>query len=223
MIITIEGPDGSGKSTQAKMLADRLGFDLQRFPDRSTPIGKLIDRHLKGQLKLGAYADVGDHAASVEFIEADVLDDALMFQAMMLANRMEVGRKLRRAHLGLGRVAGMVCDRYYQSGLVYGSADGLNLEHLKQMHELLPQADLNVLVHVPASVCVERLAARGNPDRYEGKPGFIEQVVDGYDQLWHDEAMSDESWIVVDGTRPVEAVHEAIMERYNHHKQTRGE
>lgn len=54
--IVFEGVDRSGKTTQAKLLADRLQAHHIRFPDRSTGIGSIIDRYLRKEVELEDHA-----------------------------------------------------------------------------------------------------------------------------------------------------------------------
>jgi len=207
VIIVIEGADGSGKSTQAKLLAERISYQLQRFPDRATRIGRLIDMHLKSEIALAATSP-----GEPPLVLADGLADALMFQCLQLANRMEHGDFLRNA--SRSSMINVVCDRYSQSGIVYGTADGLSLDHMLEIHSLVPEANLNILIDVPADVSRRRLEARGNADRYESKRGdFLTRVSDGYRNLWARKRVSGlgGSWSWIDGTMPVEAVHEEVM------------
>lgn len=188
MFITFEGPDGSGKTSQSKALAEWMGAEWRCFPDRRTPIGKLIDLHLKGRWK--AVYD-GDEGPAPEYL------DALMFQALQLANRAEVAADFVRV-LGTGK--SIVCDRYWGSGYAYGVADGLDPEYMVQIHGYLPVPDLNILIDVPTEVSVSRLAGRGGTiERYEGSVAFLEKVAGNYRKLWATK-QRDARWIVVDGS-----------------------
>ena len=65
LFIVIEGTDKSGKTTQVRRLADSLKkaspVEIISFPDRDTPIGKLLDGYLKGKV------DLDDHAVHLLF------------------------------------------------------------------------------------------------------------------------------------------------------------
>lgn len=192
MFITFEGPDGSGKTSQSKALAEWLGAEWRCFPDRRTPIGHLIDLHLKGRWSAKFDADDGP----TREVTSEHLD-ALMFQALQLANRAEVVGEFA-ASLKAGKH--IVCDRYWGSGYAYGVADGLDPEYMVKIHGYLPAPDFNVLIDVPTSVSVGRLASRGGAaERYEGSVVFMETVAANYRKLW---AMKkdDPRWIVVDGS-----------------------
>src|SRR5205809_4314606 len=103
--IVLEGLDHSGKTTQCKCLVERLtkeGYKVEsmRFPDRTTPIGKLIDTHLKSDVELS--------------------DEAI--HLLFSANRWEL-HKIIMDKLSEGIT--IICDRYAYSGWAYGAAKGL--------------------------------------------------------------------------------------------------
>jgi thymidylate kinase len=105
----------------------------------------------------------------------------------------------------------LVLNRYWPSGVVYGQADGLNVDWLLQVHVMLPQAHHYVLIDIPAEVSTMRRPERR--DRYEMQPGLMEIVASGYLELWsrmHDAHMS--AWHMVDGTKKSDQVHEAICD-----------
>lgn len=190
--IVIEGPDGVGKSTHSKMLADRLDYRWQCFPDRTTPIGRLLDSYLKGRWRAFENATV---------LESKVDPfNGLIFQGLQLANRTEHLRRLRNAsEKGLP----LVLDRYWMSGYAYGKLDGLDPDWLIEVHQNLPPAHLNILIDVPEEISVERLKARGaSAERYENVD-MIHQIRSNYLELWGKAASIHGSgrWVIVDGNK----------------------
>ena len=136
VLVAIEGPDRAGKSTQARMLAAglrRLGLRAAvfRFPDRSTPTGRLIDRHLRGE----------------EHIPNSTLQD------LFVANRREAAAGIRAA-VAAGAV--VVLDRYCFSGVAYGAASGLSAVECAAREEGLPAPDLVVCMDVLPGEAGER-------------------------------------------------------------------
>lgn len=103
-LITIEGPDGTGKSTQIELLCDRLRLTGQTvvkydFPHKSgTPIGELIGGFLRGQ-----FGEV-----TPEFL-------ALAFSVDRLESRARLLADLTAGHT-------VVCDRYVTSNIAFQSA-----------------------------------------------------------------------------------------------------
>ncbi|KAK3328595.1 thymidylate kinase-domain-containing protein [Cercophora scortea] len=124
-LIVLEGLDRSGKTTQVKLLEQRfveLGkkVKVMRFPDRTTPIGQMIDSYLKSQL------DLEDHVIHLLFS----------------ANRWEAVKTIN--HL-LTTGTTVLCDRYYHSGIVYSAAKhnpSLPLSWARAPEVGLPRPDL---------------------------------------------------------------------------------
>ena len=220
--VVIEGPDGLGKTSQSKALAEYLFGKWYRFPNRDTPFGKLIDGHLRRYWS--AAASVSTMTTShrsrhegpemSEFFEQKGiwLDqygdkmDALAFQAIQLANRMEcIGpmmKTLSNQHV--------VCDRYWPSGYAYGGADGLDKEHMLQVHSYLPDPDVMLLLDGDSKMSFERMSARGDTrDRYEGNRGFLDKVANNYRDLWNAHK-GQNGWEVVDARGSKEEVQEKI-------------
>ncbi|KAF1739826.1 Thymidylate kinase [Beauveria bassiana] len=104
--IVLEGLDRSGKTTQVKLLEQnfieqgRL-VKLMRFPDRTTPVGQMIDSYLKSAVRMD------DHAIHLLFS----------------ANRWEAAEEIKSL---LESGTNIVCDRYTHSGMVYSAAKGLS-------------------------------------------------------------------------------------------------
>lgn len=137
MLIELEGCDGVGKTTVAKLLAAKLGAGYLKFPDRSTPTGAVIDRMLRGELT----------------------PEPVVFQALCVVNIFEhmadIEAALRSCRYHV------VCDRWVQSAFVYGASDGLSEDWLYEVMRPVPDADLHVLLYMePARIEGERLAGR---------------------------------------------------------------
>jgi dTMP kinase len=187
-LIALEGIDGCGKSTQARLLADRLGALLTFEP--------------------------GDTALGVSLrplvLDPDQVSVAPRTEALLMAaDRAQHVIDVVRPALDGG--TWVVTDRYSASTLAYqGYGRGLDLGDLARLMEwatagLAP--DLYVLVEV--DLAVGRARRRGSAsDRMERlDEGFRQRVADGYRQLAD---RQDTPWLVVDGTGPVEAVATAV-------------
>jgi dTMP kinase len=184
----LEGIDGSGKSTQALLLAERLGAVLT-FAPGATPLGAAL-RHLL----LGT-----EHPPVSERAEA----------LLMAADRAQHVAEVVEPAL----VAGdwVVTDRFSGSTLAYqGYGHGLDVGELDTLVSWAAgglSPDLVVLIEVPVAVAADRRGV-GRPDRLEGLgPAFQQRVAEGFRRL---AARSPETWVVVDGTGGVDEVAAAV-------------
>jgi dTMP kinase len=194
--ITLEGPDGSGKTTAARHLAtwlrDRGLTVLLTQEPGGTALGDEVRRlvlHHRG------LAD-----------DLDPRTDALLFAAQRAQH---VARMIRPA---LERGEWVVCARYLDSSLAYqGAAYGLDADEMHRLQTfatdgLMP--DLTLLIDVPVEVGLSR-KRRGIWNRFEDTEGvaFFEKVRRAYHNL---AAADAERFRVLDGSGSVEGVDEAV-------------
>ncbi len=187
--IVFEGGEGSGKSTQAKVLAQRLGA-LLTFEPGDTALGAQVRNILLDQATL----------------EITPRAEALL----MAADRAQHVVEVVRPALAAGRT--VVSDRYLASSVAYQGfgrqLDPVEVANLSAWATEELQPDLVVLLEVPLSVSRQRT---GNPrDRLEaaGKD-FHRRVHDGF----LEQAMADtERFAVIDGTQPKQAVADAVWD-----------
>lgn len=175
MIVALEGIDRSGKSTAALKLTEYLKAKLFKFPDKTSPTGELIYAHL--QKKWSAEPAIFQASNENEQLKRNHLD-ALVFQSLQLANRMEAASEIMEA----AAQGNVVFDRYWASGYAYGRADGLDSDYLVKLHAWLPQPDLWILVDCDSVASF----ARGpkERDRYEEDAGYLNRVAENYRELW---------------------------------------
>lgn len=211
-LFVIEGGDACGKRTQSEALRQRLDdlnvkvpAKLFSFPRYNTTLGQAIIRHLKRKTSLREATDVPIGALMDTNYDKVAPEDALVFQCMMVADKYHAAAEIEE-HLSAG--GHVVCDRWWQSAYVYGRSDDLSAPWLREVHQLMPKADLNILVDVPAhSAMARRPVAR---DRYEEKLGTRENVRSFYLETWDACRSSGGEWAVVDGSGDVDHVHETI-------------
>ena len=187
-LIAMEGIDGCGKTTQARILADALGALLTHEPG-ATALGRALRRIL-----------LGEGSEPVGRVVPAARAEALL----MAADRAQHVTEVLRPSLASGRW--VVTDRFSGSTLAYqGYGRGLPLPALARLVDWAADAlvpDLSVLVDVPLDVARERLTQ--SPDRLERMDDrFFARVRAGYLQLAEQDG---DHWVVVDGTAPVAQV-----------------
>jgi dTMP kinase len=195
--ITLEGPEGSGKSTAARHLADWLrgrgiATVLTHEPG-GTPLGEEVRRivlHMRGMSD-----------------DLDPRADALLYAA---GRAQHVSRVIRPA---LERGEWVVCARYADSSLAYqGAGYGNDMGELRRLQEFATgglRPDLTLLIDVPVAVGLDRTRRRAEWNRFENTEelGFFEQVREAYLRLAAEEP---DRIVSVDGSGSVEEADAAI-------------
>jgi dTMP kinase len=197
--ITFEGGEGTGKSTQAAMLALKLeslgiGIKLTREPGGSP--GAEIIRHV---LLSGAAKPLGPEAEAMLFAAAREDHIRCTIQPALLAGQW------------------VICDRFADSTRVYqgelGDVDPRLIKALERVSvgELRP--DLTVVLDVPAQIGQQRAAARRGespPDRFEAEAiEFHERLRQAYLML---AAGEPQRCVIVDATAPKMTVAKRIWD-----------
>lgn len=187
MFVCIEGIDACGKTTQSTKLAERMGAKLYQFPDYETPMGRVIKAHLHKQWSATLHVDGPGP-------EEEKALNAMVFQAVQLANRMEHAVGMAKL---LAQSKNIVTARYWPSGVVYGGADGLDPQYLKDIQSSLPMPDIHILLDIEPDVSAQRRPERR--DRYEQQEGLMHEVSRRYRALWHEMAHSQGRlrWVVI--------------------------
>lgn len=188
MFISIDGTDGAGKATQTKLLAERVraaGREaaVLSFPRYDTPVGAAIKRLLTGErhiIKAGSVESVSITAgASATMYETDDEDEALILQSLFLTDKADAITEIVD-HLNDGTV--VICDRWIESALCYGPADGLDPDWLERIHFPMLNADLSIFLDVsPQEALRRRPEAR---DRFERDREKQARVYANYLDLW---------------------------------------
>ena len=176
MFIVLDGPDGSGTTRQADLLAQYLqknGYDVLLTAEPSTSAPGMKAREL-----ISSGADV-----PAEEIQQLFCDDRREHLSTVIQPALDKGMIV-------------VCDRYVLSTLVYGSVAGVPREKLIAMNADFPDPDLTILTLPPFDVCLERIGRRETTDSFE-KREFQEKV----HQLYSEIDDSDVLQVDTSGTR----------------------
>lgn len=214
--VVLEGLDRSGKTTQVKLLEQKIAesgrkVHIMRFPDRTTTIGKLIDSYLKSD------AEMDDHVIHLLFS----------------ANRWETAKNIESL---LASGTTIISDRYYHSGVVYSAAKqnpSLPLTWARSPERGLPRPDLVLFLDLSPEEARARggwgdevyekeemqkrvrelfwaLSMGGKDARAESVLGSGEAQKLGEGGVWRQE---EEDLTVVDAGGSVEEVHSEIWKK----------
>jgi dTMP kinase len=203
LFISIEGPDGAGKTTQARILLEKLkSMGLQALLTRE-PGGTSIGEEVR-KILLNPY-----------FQEMTVSCEAFLY----CAARSQLVSQVIRPSLEKGII--VISDRFVDSSIVYqGYAGGENLEMIRELNLWATgglKPDKTFLLDLQAKKGLQRLEGKnkkeGSPgkDRMEQKdPGFHSRVREGFLQL----ARRDpQRFQLIDAEKPPEEVHQCIWEQ----------
>lgn len=190
MFITFEGVDGSGKSTQTRLLAEQLRSEGRDVLETREPGGTELGERVRELILGGGNVAPWAEAALFTAARAQLVDEVI--------------------RPALARGADVVCDRYLDSSLAYqGIARNLGVERVLELNlaatgHLLP--DRTFLMLVPLEQARGRRSR--NPDRIESEG---EEFVALVDRAYRDLAgIFAERIVTVDGTKPPEEVAKEI-------------
>jgi dTMP kinase len=186
--VVFEGGEGCGKSTQAELLAGRLGAELTRQPG-ATELGAALR-----ELLLSGDGPIDDRAEAL----------------LMAADRAQHVAEVIEPTLGSGR--DVVCDRYIGSSIAYqGYGRGLDVDIVRAVSGwaaggLWP--DLVIWLSVPHEVALARMGS--TRDRIEAAGiDFHRRVEQGFAEQAADEP---DTWVEVDGSGSIDEVAELVAE-----------
>jgi dTMP kinase len=190
MFVTFEGVDGSGKSTQARLLAEKLRSEGREVVLAREPGGTQLGERIRDLLLHGDEPAPWAEASLFAAARAQLVDEVV--------------------RPALARGADVVCDRYLDSSLAYqGVARGLGIERVLELNllatsGLLPDRTF-VLLLAPAEAASRR---RGDPDRIESEgAAFAEEVDRAYREIAR---VFSKRVAVVDGTLNPEDIAEIV-------------
>jgi dTMP kinase len=195
--ITFEGGEGTGKSTQAALLAERLkGYGLGIVVTRE-PGGSPGAEAIRHVVLSGAAQPLGSHAEAILFAAAR--DDHV--------------RQLIRPALEGGRW--VICDRFADSTRIYqgvlGNVDPRVIRSLERITVGDTRPDVTVILDAPAEIGLERALGRrggGGIDRFEGETlEFHNKLREAYRELAEREP---DRCVLIDATAGTQTVADAV-------------
>ena len=202
--VTLEGPEGAGKTTQQAMLVGELrqrGYDVLQIRE---PGGTLLGERIREIL-------LKRDASLPLCAEAELL--------LFGASRVQVVQEVILPHLQSGGI--VVCDRFIDSTTVYqGSARGLDPGFITEMHRFCTHArlpDLTFLLDLQTQIGFDRVITRdgkaAEDDRFQSEASaFHDRVRSGFLELAREHPLRIRT---VQADAPAPAVHAAIMEIFD--------
>ncbi|CUS97118.1 dTMP kinase [Candidatus Chrysopegis kryptomonas] len=200
MLITFEGVDLCGKTTQAEILIKRLkdlGYDVVFVRE---PGGTKISEMIR------------DILLDLRNLEMDSITELFLFSA----SRAQLVKEIILPALNSGKI--VICDRFYDSTLAYqGYGRGIDIEKIKVINELASSGlvpDVTFLIDIPVdeiyrrkSKVIETGGVKNSTDRMESSGvEFYERVRRGYLEI----AKMSERFVVIDGTMGIDEISEKI-------------
>ncbi len=197
MFITFEGPDGSGKTTQARRIAEWLGS---------------LGRNVLAIREPGG-TDIGDRVRAILMDRANTRLDPRAETLLFCASRAQMMAEKVRPHLARGGI--VICDRFADSTLAYqGYGRGLDLGILRVVLDFATfgvRPDLTLCLDVDPHTGLQRRARdRGGMNRLDAEPiAFHERVRAGYLALAAEEP---QRWVVIDAGAPPDVIERRLRD-----------
>lgn len=195
MFITLEGPEGSGKSSQIKLLAQFLSENGFAVVQTREPGGTRIGDEIRGCVH------------RVENVEMAPIAEMLLYSA----SRAQLVAELIRPSLAANKI--VLCDRFYDSTIAYqGYGRGLDLADLHAVTKIATSGlkpDLTLLLDIDVERGLARRTGGGlEMNRLDLEAvDFHQRVRKGYHQL---AAQEPGRWVIIDGDCPVQDVQESL-------------
>jgi len=196
LFVSFEGIDGSGKSTQARLLAEALGPETLTIRE---PGGTVAAERIRELL--------ADPA-----LEIDPFAELLLFSAA----RADLVSRVIRPAIESGR--DVVADRFADSSVAYqGGARGLGTSHVLSLVDMTIDGlwpDLTILLRVDPEVGLDR--ADGE-DRFEAEGVELQRAVaEAYEEIAQ---VASDRVVVVDGEGSVDEIHKRVLGAVRSHPQ----
>lgn len=195
LFIAFEGIDGSGKSTQVRLLSQyltQLGHRVySTFEPTDSPMGKIIRDIFNGRME-------GDQKVIATLFAADRLNHLLHSETGIL-------RKLEEGYI-------VITDRYYLSSYAYHSVHGIDMDWIININSFsadLLRPDLNIYIDMDSKVSLARLQkGRENIEMYETLEN-LEKVKKQYEVAF-DKVDGTEKIIRINGDRTKDEIFNEI-------------
>ncbi|MBI2009987.1 MAG: dTMP kinase [Candidatus Chisholmbacteria bacterium] len=189
-LVSFEGGEGAGKTTQVKLLAERLREHGKEVVVCREPGGTEIAEQIR-QVVLSTHNRGMDERAEL---------------MLFMAARAQLFAEIVKPALSEGKI--VLADRSRDSSVVYQGVRGLEAEFIETLNDLVMEnvkPEVTFLLDVPVEVGLKRYLDINRFEREDG--GFHEKVRQAYLRLAEKEP---ERWVVIDGTKSIEVVAEEV-------------
>jgi dTMP kinase len=201
--VVFEGIEGSGKSTQAKLLYEELTRHGEKCILTSEPTDSMVGKLIRELLKSGNPIDIRT------------------LQLLFIADRSEHVENLIKPKLAEGYT--VITDRYAPSTIVYGSAfgkkHGLKMSYLINSHKPFISPDLLFFVSVSPEKAFERLQSRNSVKERFDELKSLKALEKNYERL--SKKYYPSSWRKIDGSNGIDAVKAEIMAAWQNFSETK--
>jgi dTMP kinase len=190
LLIVFEGTDGTGKSTQTKLLATDLeerGYAVVSTFEPSNGIyGKQIRALFTNRKKVSREEEL----------------------ELFLADRKDHVDSLIAPSLKSGKI--ILCDRYYLSTIAYQGAAGIDPAYILARNDFAPVPDLAILFHAPLATGIQRITeGRGEALNDFEKEDYLQKVATQFEQLQLPYIKR------IDAARDIETIHHNVLALVN--------
>ena len=168
----------------------KIKTQLFHFPDYTTPVGKEIRAYLDGKRKFPPQ----------------------VIHCLLSANRWEKLEQIKKAQ---EKNSVLIMNRYYQSNLIYGKANGIKEKWLENLDSGLPKADLVILLDITQKESFTRIPRneKGDAmkrDKFEKNQAFIQKISKIYLTV-----AKKKKWKIIDASKSKQEVHDEILKTFS--------
>lgn len=191
--VVIDGVDGSGKTTQVDLMADRLDWNKLKFPNYNIHSGKFIREYLNGKMEwLKEEYDIATYTQMISSLYS--LNRLETFNINNLDGKNIKDRMESRSY---------VSDRYTSSNILIQSANFSTKEEVDEYIEwledcefnilALPKPDVVIFLDIPKEVALENISKRNTSKDITETEDYIERVY-----KWKDYILEKMNWEVIE-------------------------
>jgi len=185
--IVFEGPDGSGQTTQLKMLAEKLSVLGYRVVTTAEPT-----HESKFSLQIS------------EILSHKIKGTPKEIQELISKDRGEHLKNLILPAIEKGEI--VISSRYFYSTFAYGLID-CDLDWLRSINSSFPSPDITFVLNVCPEVCIERIIRRGKSIQFFETYETLKKVMENYKKI----AAMFSDIRVIDGERLPEEIHSEVL------------